>query len=111
MKRAIVAGTSTTAALILRSLRNTARVYGNAVARKAIAMERDGETIETIGPVVSGGRGRTVYETGDLEAGIWSAGTSMGLIDDAPTCRELIERIIAEAEAIIRGRLAKAIAA
>ena len=58
-----------------------------------------------------GTRGRVVYENGDLEHGIWSAGTVMGLIKDVPTCRELIERIVDEAEEMIRGRLAKAIAA
>ena len=46
-----------------------------------------------------------VYETGDLEHGIWSAGTSMGLIQDIPSCKELVERIVSEAEAIIKARL------
>jgi nitronate monooxygenase len=47
-----------------------------------------------------------VYETGELEHGIWSAGTSMGLIQDIPTCKELVERIVAEAESLIGQRLA-----
>jgi nitronate monooxygenase len=69
-------------------------------------MEREGLGIAEIGPVVAGARGRVVYETGDTEHGIWSAGTSMGLIRDIPSCGELVERIVAEAEGIIRGRLA-----
>jgi NAD(P)H-dependent flavin oxidoreductase YrpB (nitropropane dioxygenase family) len=106
VKEAIVAGDERSTALILRSLRNTARVFGNAVARQAIEMEREGLGIDEIGPVVAGSRGRVVYETGDTEHGIWSAGTSMGLIHDIPSCKELVERIVAEAEAIIKGRLA-----
>jgi nitronate monooxygenase len=46
-----------------------------------------------------------------MEHGVWSAGTVMGLIRDVPTCKELVERIVREAEEMIRGRLAKAIAA
>ena len=45
-----------------------------------------------------------VYDTGDLDDGIWSAGQVQGLIHDIPTCAELIARIVREAEEIIRGR-------
>jgi nitronate monooxygenase len=106
VKEALVASDERSTALILRSLRNTARVFGNSVARQAIEMECAGKGIEEIGPVVAGARGRVVYETGDLEHGIWSAGTSIGLIQDIPTCKELVERIVREAEGLIRGRLA-----
>jgi len=58
-----------------------------------------------------GAKGRVVYETGDMEHGVWSAGTVMGLIKDVPTCKELVERIVHEAEEMIRGKLARAIAA
>jgi NADH:quinone reductase (non-electrogenic) len=111
VKEAIVAGDERSTALILRSLRNTSRVFGNSVAKRAIEMERAGKGIAEIGPVVAGARGRVVYETGDLEHGIWSAGTSMGLIDDIPSCKELVGRIVSEAEEIIRGRLAGMVAA
>jgi NAD(P)H-dependent flavin oxidoreductase YrpB (nitropropane dioxygenase family) len=74
-------------------------------------MEGQGKTIQEIGPIVAGAKGRIVYETGDMEHGIWSAGTCMGLINDIPTCKELVERIVSEAEAMIRGRLANSIAA
>ena len=106
VKEAIVAGDERSTALILRSLRNTSRVFGNSAAKRAIDMEREGKGIAEIGPVVAGAKGRVVYETGDLEHGIWSAGTSMGLIDDVPSCRELVDRIVSEAVAIIKGRLA-----
>jgi nitronate monooxygenase len=106
VKEAIVAGDERSTALILRSLKNTSRVFGNSVAKQAIAMEHEGLGIREIGPVVAGAKGRVVYETGDTEHGIWSAGTSMGLVQDIPTCRELVERIVSEAEGLIMGRLA-----
>jgi NADH:quinone reductase (non-electrogenic) len=106
VKEAIVAADERSTALILRSLRNTSRVFGNSVAKRAIDMELEGKGIAEIGPIVAGAKGRVVYETGDLEHGIWSAGTSMGLIHDIPSCKELVERIVREAEGLIKGRLA-----
>lgn len=105
VKEAIVGADERSTALILRSLKNTSRVFGNSVARKAIEMEGEGKGIEEIGQYVAGKKGRVVYETGDLEHGIWSAGTSMGLIKDIPSCKELVERIVSEAETIIKARL------
>ena len=60
---------------------------------------------EDIAPLVAGDRGRKVYEQGDLEAGIWSAGMVAGLIRDVPSCEELVRRIVSEAEEIIHKRL------
>ena len=105
VKEALVGSDERSTALILRTLKNTSRVYGNSVAKKAIAMEQEGKGIAEIGPFIAGAKGRVVYETGDMEHGIWSAGTSMGLIDDIPSCKELVERIVSEAEAIIKARL------
>ena len=111
VKDKIVGSDERSTSLLFRTMRNTSRVYGNSVAKKAIEMEAEGKTIQEIGPIVAGARGRVVYETGDLEHGVWSAGTCMGLINDIPSCKELVERIVSEAEAMIRGRLSKAIAA
>ena len=55
--------------------------------------------------LVAGTRGKVVYETGDPDHGIWSAGMIQGLIHDVPTCAALVSRIVSEAEAIIDGRL------
>jgi nitronate monooxygenase len=110
VKEAIVVADERSTALILRSMRNTSRVFGNSVAKRAIEMEREGKTIAEIGPIVTGQKGRVVYETGDLEHGIWSAGTSMGLIRDIPTCRELVESIVSEAERLIADRLTRLLA-
>ena len=58
---------------------------------------------------MAGVRGRKVFENGDIDAGIWTAGTVMGLIHGIPTCDELISRIGGEAAEIITGRLAGAV--
>ena len=64
-------------------------------------MERTGAKFEEIRSMVAGVRGRKVHETGDIEAGIWSAGMAQGLIHDVPSVKELIERIVTQAERII----------
>ena len=51
--------------------------------------------------LVSGARGKTVYETGDSDAGVWSASGVMGLIDDIPSCAELLSRMEKDAERVI----------
>ncbi|WP_299565191.1 nitronate monooxygenase family protein [uncultured Mycolicibacterium sp.] len=110
VKEAIVAGTELDTELIFRPLRNTARVASNAVSREVVAILDKGGSFEDVKDLVAGVRGRQVYETGDLDAGIWSVGTSMGLIHDIPTVGELVSRMVREAEAIIRGRLAGMVA-
>jgi nitronate monooxygenase len=95
--------------LILRTLRNTARVLRNEMAEKVLEVEaRPGETdIMDLIPFVAGENTRDrVWAEGDVDSGIISAGQVMGLIHDVPTVGELVERIVAEAEAIIGGRLA-----
>ncbi len=55
--------------------------------------------------LVAGTRGKVVYETGDPDHGIWSAGQVQGLIHDIPSCAELIHRMVSGAEEIIQSRL------
>ncbi len=109
VKDAIVAGNELGTELIFRTLRNTGRVASNTISREVVKILDDGGQFEDIAHLVSGQRGAQVYQTGDLEAGIWWIGTVMGLIDDIPTAGELVARIVAEAEQIIGGRLAGAI--
>lgn len=110
VKQALVDGDERSTNLIFRQLRNTARVAKNAISDEVVGILGDGGQFEDVRELVAGARGRTVYETGDLDAGIWSAGMVQGLIDDVPTCAELIGRIVSEAEEIITGRLAGCIA-
>ena len=56
--------------------------------------------------MVQGAKGKELFAEGDLERGIWSAGMVVGLVDDIPSCEELIQRIVADAEEIISDRLA-----
>ena len=108
VKRALVEADELQTRLIMRPLRNTERVLSNAATERVLEIEReraDEVTIEDIRHLVAGARSRTVLHDGDLDAGAWSCGMVAGLIHDVPTVRELVERIMAEAEGIVRGRL------
>ena len=80
-------------------------MYKNKVSTEVVALERrpGGAKFEELRDLVSGARGRKVYELGDPDYGIWSAGVSVGLIKDCPTCEELVKRIEREAEEVIDG--------
>jgi len=86
---------------VLRSLRNTERVLKNSVAEKVGALEAEGAGIEKLAPLVSGKNGLKVLESGDIEAGLCTAGLCVGLVNDIPTVAQLIERIVSDAEAIL----------
>ena len=105
IKDKIVASNEQDTVHIFRTLHNTARVFKNGVAQQVVALERrpGGAKFEDVRDLVSGQRGRLVYELGDPEHGIWSAGIVIGLIKDIPTCEELVRRIEREAEEAIEG--------
>ena len=112
IKEQIVANDERATDLIFRTLHNPARVARNVVSQEVLALERKGgATIDDVRHLVAGQRGRAVYEEGDPDFGIWSAGMVQGLIHDIPTCAELVARIVAEAEAIIATRLARMMSA
>jgi len=105
VKRQIVENDERATDLIFRTMHNTSRVARNAVSQEVVALERKGATFDDVRELVAGVRGRVVYETGDPDHGIWSAGQVQGLIHDIPTCAELVSRIVREAEEIIGRRL------
>ncbi len=105
IKQAIVANDERATELLFRSYRNTARVAKNAVSAEAVRIEREGKPFEAIAHLVKGARGREGLLNGDPDHGIWTAGMVQGLIDDIPSVRELVDRIVAEAEALIAGGL------
>ncbi|MFN3523421.1 MAG: NAD(P)H-dependent flavin oxidoreductase [Phenylobacterium sp.] len=108
VKEQIVANDERATNLIFRTMHNTARVAKNAVSDEVVAIERrGGAKFEDVKDLVAGVRGRVVYEEGDPDYGIWSAGMIQGLIHDIPSCGELVSRIVREAEDIISGRLAR----
>jgi nitronate monooxygenase len=107
IKQRLVESDERQTALIFRSMRNTARVFKNAVADEVVEIEsKGGAKIEDIAHLVAGERGRDAMSAGDTDGGIWSAGMVTGLLHDVPAVRELVERIVSEAEAIISQRLA-----
>lgn len=77
----------------------------NAVSREVVEILKNGGQFPDVQELVAGVRGRRVFDEGDVDAGIWTVGTAMGLINDIPTCDELVSRMVSEAEEIILGRL------
>ncbi|HTK79073.1 MAG TPA: nitronate monooxygenase family protein [Rhizomicrobium sp.] len=108
VKKQIVAGDERSTNLIFRTLHNTARVAKNAISDEVVAIERRGNaTFADVKELVAGTRGATVLDKGETDAGIWSAGQTQALIHDIPTCKDLVARMMREAEQIVRGRLAQ----
>ncbi len=112
IKQAMVDAKETDTALIFRTLHNTARVFKNAVAKEVVSIEgQDGDTnFDDIAHLVAGTRGRAAMSEGDVDGGIWTAGQVIGLINEIPSCQELLDGIVQEAEDIINERLAKMLA-
>ncbi|MCG2625149.1 nitronate monooxygenase family protein [Bradyrhizobium sp. WYCCWR 13023] len=107
VKNALVAATELDTRLIMRALRNTERVLKNANVDRLLEIERtkgDKLTIDDIHDQVAGVYPKIMLE-GQMDAGAWSCGMVAGLIHDIPSCKELVDRIMAEAEQIIRNRL------
>ena len=107
VKQAIVAATELDTRLVMRPLRNTERVLRNAAVDRLLAKEKAlGASLkfEDIITEVAGVYPKIMLE-GTMDAGAWSCGMVAGLIHDIPTCKQLIDRIMAEAETLIRQRL------
>lgn len=104
IKRALVSANELQTNLIFRSFRNTGRVLKNSISDEVVSIERrpGGAEFADVHPLVAGARGRAALESGDLNAGLVWASQSLGLIDDIPTCAELIERMVAECSAALR---------
>jgi len=107
VKDAIVAASELDTRLIMRPLRNTERVLNNKAVERVLAVEKErGSDIkfEDILEDVAGVYPKVMLD-GDMDIGAWSCGMVAGLIHDIPSCKELIDRIMAEAEEIIQSRL------
>ncbi len=113
VKQAIVAASETDTELVMRPLRNTERVLkSEATTRlleKEAALGKDIKFPDIMAEVA--GVYPKIMMDGDMDAGVWSCGMVAGLINDIPTCQELIDTIMSEAEALIRQRLKDMIAA
>ena len=107
VKQFLVANDERATNLIFRRFQNTGRVARNSVSDRVVEISAQADAVfEDIRPLVGGALGRKALETGDLDAGLIWAGQIQGLIHDIPTCQDLLDRIMSEAEAIISRRLA-----
>jgi NADH:quinone reductase (non-electrogenic) len=107
VKRALVEATELDTVLVMRALRNTERVLKNKGVDQLLDIEREKGAalkIEDIHDQVAGVYPKVMID-GEMDAGAWSCGMVVGLINDVPTVKELIDRIMQEAEDIILGRL------
>jgi nitronate monooxygenase len=107
VKKALVAASELDTRLVMRPLRNTERVLVNAGVESLLEKERAlGASIkfEDIFAEVAGVYPKIMVE-GQMDAGAWSCGMVAGLIHDIPTCKQLIDTIMADAKSIIRERL------
>ena len=107
VKEAIINATELDTRLVMRPLRNTERVLNNSAVEKLLEKEKElGSNIkfEDIMDEVAGVYPKVMLD-GEMEAGAWSCGMVVGLINDIPSCKELIEGIMSEADSLIKERL------
>jgi NAD(P)H-dependent flavin oxidoreductase YrpB (nitropropane dioxygenase family) len=104
IKQAIVDMDENQTRLIFRSYKNTARVYRNSVANEVAEIEAAGGDFGQVHHLVSGANQDKAWSTGDIEAGMVTVGMSGGLINDIPTCEQLVKNIMSDAEEIINER-------
>jgi nitronate monooxygenase len=98
IKQALVRARETDTRLMFRTLRNSARVLSNVVSEEVIRLERrpGGVEFSELQPLVAGARGRATLQIGEVDEGVVWAGQVVGLIDDVPSCEELIQRMVRE---------------
>jgi nitronate monooxygenase len=109
VKQAILQASELDTRLVMRPLRNTERVLNNVAVERLLEKEKAlGANLKFEDIIAEvGGVYPRVMQDGEMDAGAWSCGMVVGLIHDIPTCQELIDGIMSEAEEIIRGRLAR----
>jgi NADH:quinone reductase (non-electrogenic) len=111
VKQALMDRSERDTRLIMRTLKNTERVMANDAVDKVLEIEhRPGPTqIEELVPYVAGRVGKEMLQEGHMNIGTLAAGQCMGLIRDIPTCKELLDRIMEEAEAVIQEKFSQVI--
>mgnify|MGYP005840788797 CR=1 FL=1 len=108
VKETIVESDDLQTRLVMRSLRNTERVMNNGAVEEILRIEKEKGAETEIGDIrhlVAGAKGKMVLHEGKMDEAAWSCGMVAGLIHDVPSCGELINRIMSEADSIIRDRL------
>ncbi|HSC79818.1 MAG TPA: nitronate monooxygenase family protein [Chitinolyticbacter sp.] len=107
VKQALLVANERDTTLIKRTLKHTARFYRNAVSSAIVELERrpGGATYEDLQHLLAGSRGRRAMEAGEVDGGLICASQVIGLIDDIPTCDELIARMVAECRSALAAAL------
>jgi len=109
IKQALVEGDENSTTLVMRTLKNTERVFNNITAQKVRAIEK--EKPGQIGPIYPLVRGenyrKSFQETGDTESSVWSCGLSMFGIDKVLSCKDFIQGVVSEAETVIRHSMSR----
>lgn len=103
IKHALVAASECDTRLIMRTLRNSARVYANPIAEEVLRLEGQpgGAEFAQLQPWVAGARGRAALQSGQVDDGLIWAGVAVGLIHDVPDCDTLVRRMVAECAAAL----------
>ncbi len=97
VKERLLKAKETETMIIDRSIKSARRVLRNPAAERVLGMQQIGASLDEQLAVMGGQASRVFLDKGDLEHGVISCGQSIGLIDDAPTVKEVMERIAAEA--------------
>ena len=101
LKQAFVQAKETDTSLVMRSIRNTHRMWRNKASEKILELEAQKAPFEKIVQVASGQNAEKMYREGDINAGMVSCGQGVGLVQDIPTVKDLLDRIMKEAEEVI----------
>lgn len=101
LKQALVNAKETDTQLVLRSLNNTSRALQSSVTQEVVDMERraGGCQFEDLRHLVTGQRGKAALQSGNIDDAVIATGQCVGLIDDVPTCQELIDRMVRDCRA------------
>eukprot|EP01065_Artemidia_motanka_P029447 TRINITY_DN35558_c0_g1_i1.p1 TRINITY_DN35558_c0_g1~~TRINITY_DN35558_c0_g1_i1.p1 ORF type:complete len:353 (+),score=111.75 TRINITY_DN35558_c0_g1_i1:66-1061(+) len=104
IKEALVAATELDTTIVLRTLNNATRVFKNTTSKKVLEAEaKKPGNFMAVAPFMAGAKAkRSFHQTGNAQDSVWSCGQSVGLIEDIPTCRELVQRLTDEAVGRLR---------
>ena len=103
IKEAIVRAQATDTVPVLRSIRSMERVLKTSLAMRVYEMEQKGASFEELIPLIAGEKSLTAWQGGEVEEGLIPLGQVVGLISRVKTVKELIDGIVQEAEAVVRG--------
>jgi len=111
VKQALVDTDENGTVLVMRSMKNTERVFKNKAAMDVLEIEKEHPgDFSKVSHIIRGDNYRKVFqESGTIEEGVWSVGTVMGLIDSVVSCQELCDNIVSEAEEVIKNRLSSCV--